>query len=223
MAFRADEAAALGLQAAKRRLIPRTYAGDRDAAEQALDEIVQRLGPVVDRYPVWHPLMQNLGYPSYSETIPSKRCGYYGLDHTVYFVNGFLTCPYDGGDNIIASINEHYSTSPVSTIKAEILPQALYNERATTVLVTCDWSVDLGPFQQIPKRVAVPLMARNLLKDWCVKQFAERWETIRPYLLGVPHGGRSSLFVEQQTAVAMKKTYLAFVESGMFGPVYDAA
>ena len=223
MAFRADEAAALGLQAAKRRLIPRTYAGDRDAAEQALDEIVQRLGPVVDRYPVWHPLMQNPGDGRNSETVPSERCGYDGLDHTVYFVNGFLTCPYDGGEKITASINARYPNGHVSTIKTETLPHVFYNEAATPVLVICDWSVDLGPFQQIPKRVAVPLMAENLLTDWCYKQFAERWETIRPYLLGVPHGGRSSLFVEQQTAVAMKKTYLAFVESGMFGPVYDEA
>jgi hypothetical protein len=42
---------------------------------------------------------------------------------------------------------------------------------------------------------------------------------MRPYLLGEPHGSRSSLFVGQDTALAMKKIYLAMCESGMFGPV----
>jgi len=42
---------------------------------------------------------------------------------------------------------------------------------------------------------------------------------MRPYILGDPHGSRSSLFVSQDTALAMKKIYLAMIESGMYGPV----
>ncbi|EEE37095.1 hypothetical protein RKLH11_931 [Rhodobacteraceae bacterium KLH11] len=38
-------------------------------------------------------------------------------------------------------------------------------------------------------------------------------------MLGEPHGSRSSLFVDQETALAMKKAYMAMVESGMFGPL----
>ena len=40
---------------------------------------------------------------------------------------------------------------------------------------------------------------------------------MRPYLLGEPHGSRSSLFVTQDTALAIKKIYVAMVESGMYG------
>jgi hypothetical protein len=36
--------------------------------------------------------------------------------------------------------------------------------------------------------------------------------------LGEPHGSRSSLFVSQETALAMKKIFLAMTDSGMFGP-----
>ena len=36
---------------------------------------------------------------------------------------------------------------------------------------------------------------------------------------GRPHGSRSSLFVSQDTALAMKKIYIAMAESGMFGPM----
>jgi hypothetical protein len=42
---------------------------------------------------------------------------------------------------------------------------------------------------------------------------------MRPYLLGEPHGNRSSLFVSQDTAIALKKIYLSLVETGMFGPL----
>lgn len=42
---------------------------------------------------------------------------------------------------------------------------------------------------------------------------------MRPYFLGDPHGARSSLFVTQDTAMAMKRVYTAMVESGMFGPL----
>jgi|TARA_Y100000815_G_C13298859_1_gene483801 hypothetical protein len=38
-------------------------------------------------------------------------------------------------------------------------------------------------------------------------------------MLGAPLGSRSSPFVSQDTAFAMKKIYMATAESGMFGPM----
>jgi hypothetical protein len=58
----------------------------------------------------------------------------------------------------------------------------------------------------------------KVLPAWRWAERAETWETMRPYLLGEPHGSRSSLFVAQDTALAMKKIYEAMVETGMFGP-----
>lgn len=71
----------------------------------------------------------------------------------------------------------------------------------------------------MPKKLAVPLMIEKELPAWKWSSRAERWETMRPYLLGAPHGSRSSLFVTQDTALVMKKVYMAMVESGMYGPL----
>ena len=48
---------------------------------------------------------------------------------------------------------------------------------------------------------------------------AETWRTMSPYFLGRPHGGRSSLFVNQETGQAMKTVWTALINSGVFGPI----
>ncbi|RWB97233.1 MAG: hypothetical protein EOQ56_22830 [Mesorhizobium sp.] len=61
----------------------------------------------------------------------------------------------------------------------------------------------------------------GFLPVWRWSSRAENWETMRPYLLGAPRGSRSSLFVNQETALAMKKICMSMAESGMFGPHED--
>ena len=148
----------------------------------------------------------------------SDRCGYQGLDHTIYFAHGFLTCPYVNGEKVIESAHglPHH---PRAEITAEVLDVPFYNTGTQPVLVRCEWSSPLEAGNMIPKSLAVPLMLEQELPVWRWSSRAENWETMRPYLLGAPHGSRSSLFVSQETALAMKKVYMAMVESGMFGPM----
>jgi hypothetical protein len=220
VAFRADEAAASGFRNTKSYLVPRQFTpAQREIAEEALQEIVSKLGPTVDGYPTWHPLVAKHDLRS-PETYPNDRCGYHGLDHTRYFVHGFISCPYDDGQRIIDSAGELPSL-PCASISAERLEVPFYSEQATPILVRCEWSEDLEPNFTIPKRLAVPLMLEQELPSWRWAQRAETWETMRPYLLGQPHGNRSSPFVTQETALAIKNIYLAMNESGMFGPTKD--
>lgn len=217
MAFRADEAASSGLERAKKYLIPVTFPPEvRAESEGALLDIVDELGPVVEGYPTWHPLVSTHDDRN-PETVPSERTGYRGLDHTRYFAHGFITCPYGGAENVIESafkIDHH-----CASITAEELSVSFYAEGAKPVLVKCEWSEPLSLGKLIPKKLAVPLMLEKELHCWRWSTRAERWETMRPYLLGEPHGSRSSLFVDQETALAMKRAYMAMVESGMFGPL----
>jgi hypothetical protein len=220
MAFRADEAAASGLQEVRSYLVPRQFTpSQRDKADAALQEIVATLGPVVDGYPSWHPLVAKHD-PENAETYPSDRCGYLGLDHTRYFAHGFVTCPYDDGQEVLDSVDQ-LPWSPCASISAERLDAPFYSENATPILVRCEWSGPLEPNFTIPKRWAVPLMLEQEMPAWRWAQRAETWETMRPYLLGQPHGNRSSLFVTQDTALAIKNIYLAMTDSGMFGPLKD--
>lgn len=217
MAFRADEAAASGYEKTKSYLIARHFTpSQREHAEQALSNIVAECGPPVDGYPTWHPLVaQHDGRNP--EKYPSERCGYNGLDHTRYFAHAFITCPYGDGQNVIDSAMRVQCPAHAS-ITAERLDVPFYADGATPILVRCEWSAKLEPNHTVPKSVAVPLMLEQELPVWRWAERAETWETMRPYLLGQPHGSRSSLFVTQDTALAIKKIYLAMVDSGMFGP-----
>ncbi|TGS97472.1 hypothetical protein EN814_09775 [Mesorhizobium sp. M2D.F.Ca.ET.171.01.1.1] len=221
MAFRADEAAADGYERLRNYLISRNLPpSERARSEEVLRKIVDEYGPAVDGYPSWHPLIRNHDGQN-PETYPNERCGYDGLDHTVLLAHAFITCPYapsEKAEKVLSSANRlpyHHAAS----IEAESLDVAFYNTGTTAILVRCNWSQPLEIGRTIPKSLAVPLMLEQELPCWTWSQRAETWETMRPYLLGEPHGQRSSLFVSQETALAMKKIYLAMVESGMFGPL----
>jgi hypothetical protein len=218
MAFRADEAAANGLQRLKNRLIPRQLSvEDRERCEEAIDEITDECGPAVDAYPTWHPLVAKHDGRS-PVTYPSERCGYHGLDHTFFLAHGFITCPYGDGQEVIDSVENLRPKAPVA-ITAEKLDVPFYGSGTTAVLVRCEWSKHLDAGMQVPKSLAVPLMIEQELPNWRWAEVGETWETMRPYLLGSPNGKRSSLFVSQETALAMKKVFVAMIESGMYGPV----
>lgn len=218
MAFRADEAAANGIEQLRAYLIPRSFSPDvRAKSERALAEIIEECGPAVDSYPTWHPLVRNHD-EHHPQKWPSKESGYKGLDHTRYLAHGFITCPYGNGDDVLESV-AGLPYHPAASITAEKIDAKFYNEMATPILVRCEWSSNLDEGMLVPTRLAVPLMIEQELPCWRWSERAETWETMRSYLLGEPHGNRSSLFVNQDTALALKKMYLAMADSGMFGPM----
>jgi hypothetical protein len=219
MPFRAHESAVSGYEKTKNYLIPRSFTpAQRRQAEETLRNIVEECGPPVDAYPTWHPLVSNYDSSRDTVTYPSERCGYRGLDHTRYFAHGFITCPYDDGEEVLRSATSLPYTPGVS-ISAERLDTPFYAGGVTPILVKCEWVDGLDEDQAIPKRMAIPLMLEKEVPCWRWAQRAETWETMRPYLLGEPHGSRSSLFVSQDTALAIKRIYLAMTDSGMFGPL----
>jgi hypothetical protein len=216
MIFRAEESAQAGLERAMRYLIP----GDATTEERAkvtagLTEIIAQNGPVVDSYPTWHPLVPQRD-PRQPQTIVSDRCGYERLDHTVYFVNAFLTCPYGNASRVIDSALRIDVPGKAGQIIAEEVDIPFYNRSATPVLVRMEWAVPLENGQQIPASRAVPLMLENEVPAWRSAERGESWEEMRHYLLGSPHGRRSSHFVSQATAIQLKKIYEAMNESGMY-------
>ena len=104
----------------------------------------------------------------------------------------------------------------VSAKKVDI---PLYHENANPIMVTCEWNHIHQSDGSISQRASIALMLSEELKFWNSAQVAERWETMRPYLLGRPCGSKSSLFVNQRTGQAMKKAFEAMVMGGTFGPL----
>lgn len=220
MVFRADEAERIGYAQVEAFLVPRPRDADesqRARSKEALYDIADKLGPVVDAYPTWHPLVCNHD-SRHPVVVPSNRSGYEGLDHTRYFANGFITCPYGDAQDVIDSVAE-LPYNPAAMITAERLDVRLYNSRATPILVRCDWEKPLLMDGTIPLSIATPLILENEVPCWRWSDVAETWETMRPYLLGQPHGSRSSLFVNQETGQGIKKVWHALINTGMFGPI----
>ncbi len=220
MAFRADEAARSGFEEAVSYLTPRDKEIDqaqRAVIKDFLLDIVDEYGPVVDAYPSWHPLVSHHDNRS-PATTPGKQCGYKGLDHTRFFANGFITCPYGDGQEILDSVAA-LPRHPAALITAERLSVKLYNISATPILVKCHWHRPLQADGMIPLSIAMALILAKEVPCWESAEVAETWESMRPYFLGRPHGARSSLFVSQETGTAIKKVWDAVIHTGMFGPI----
>ncbi len=62
---------------------------------------------------------------------------------------------------------------------------------------------------------------QELVRNAHHAQVAETWWSMRSYLLGEPHGSRSSLLVNQYTGGHMRKILEALNNSGMYGPVKE--
>ena len=61
MAFRADEQAGDNRKRAIESFTKNLSSRDRASSEMDLDDIIRVLGPVVDTYPHWHPLITATG------------------------------------------------------------------------------------------------------------------------------------------------------------------
>jgi len=219
MVFRANEAADGGFEKALQYLIPRDIDNDtRARSRECVSELVERCGPVVDCYPDWHPLVAKHD-PKRPVTTPGDSCGYKGIDHTVYFRNGFVTCPYDNGGQAVLECVRSMPYDEIANIHAEPLDATLYHPSATPILVYCDWKKKMLLDGTIPKALAVPMILEREVPCYRWSELAEPWETMRPYLLGGPCGRRSSLFINQDTGSTIKKIWQALIETGAFGPI----
>lgn len=220
MAFRADEEIKDGKAWAENYLLSRL--NDLSIKEQsdsrtALQDILIDLGPVIDWYPDWHPLL-NIQNNTRNVVVPHADCGYQGLDHTVFFAHGFITCPYGDGEDVIESVHAQ-KYNDVAFISAERLDVKFYSSHATAILVKCEWNKPLYDDGTIPLSTATPLILEKAIDASKISTFAETWDNMLPHLLGKPHGRRSSLFVNQETGQAIKRTWEILINSGMFGPI----
>jgi hypothetical protein len=192
-----------------------------ESSRKKLRALMKDLGPAVSDYPSWHPLVakHDIRYPV---TKPGFDCGYEGLDHTRCFVNGFITAPYANGDEVIASVKKLPKYTE-AFIRAEKLEFPLYIDGATAIVVFADWTKPLLKDGTIPLSLAIPLLLARELPCVSYAKFAESWEVMRPYFLGRPNGGRSSLFINQENGQKMKNVWNALIETGMFGPRRSAS
>ncbi|WP_411572203.1 hypothetical protein ACK8HJ_21195 [Vreelandella titanicae] len=218
MPFRADESAKKAFEHLKNEFVIRRIDSSQVRRSiEKLEEIADEYGPVITSYPTWHPLVTHHD-DRYPVTHPNKECRYKGLDHTRHFAHAFITCPYGDGQDVIDSVNQ-LPDHPVADIEAERLDIQLYHPKATPILVKCRWRKTLTNEGLVPMSLAVPLILEKEVPGWRWAQVAENWNDMRPYLLGEPHGSRSSLFVSQETGLVIKKMWNLLITTGMYGNI----
>ncbi|MGI9493154.1 MAG: hypothetical protein ACR2QF_12210, partial [Geminicoccaceae bacterium] len=104
---------------------------DAEDVTPALEDIVSKYGPPVEGYPCWHPFVQNRDGMS-TTSDPKLE----GLDHTIYFRNAFVTCPYTDGQAVLDSVVRMSCDYPCYGLSAERLDVKFYSTHVTSILVT---------------------------------------------------------------------------------------
>lgn len=192
---------------------------DPEAGRRLVNLLLQELGNSVDSYPDWHPILTapQQGTTEHISSLSQLRV-YDETDHTREFVRGFVTCPYsdEAADRLVDAVNQ------VPGLYAHRLQEPLYADSAYPVIVGAS-HVDLEADGTIRSRDALAWFTQKTASEARTAQVAETWWNIRSYILGRPHGSRSSLFVNQYTGVHMRKILEAMNNSGMFGPIKESS
>lgn len=190
---------------------------DVEKGRAIMAEVLTEMGNAVGRHPSWHPILTapprgNRDQPSDIMRIEA----YEGMDHTQSFVRGFLTCPYSDktADALVDRVNG------MAGLQARRLDDALYADNAFPVLVSAE-DVELEADGTIRGRDALTWFTRQAAASADTAEVGETWWTMRSHLLGWPHGSRSSLFVNQNTGLHMRRIHEAMNAGGMFGPVKE--
>lgn len=223
MAFRSDESAEIGFNRALRYLARHPESGmtkmEIAGAECYLRNLVKRVGPVVGEYPVWHPLVSHCS-ASIQDSMnltPKNDLGYRGLDHTIYFVHGFITCPYQETSvqdlfDSIQDINKNFGFA----LSCEKVKVPLYRKCVFPVLVTSNACYQIENDLTIGKKSAIELFLKSVVKSAEFHFDNVDWKDFSDTLLGAPSGARSSLFVNEATGQALKTLCMTLVKQGFF-------
>ncbi|MDA8491420.1 hypothetical protein, partial [Kluyvera sp. Awk 3] len=218
MAFRAEETAVANLERAYRYLLPEGASlSERALVMDVLEEIVEEFGPVVEGYPAWHPFLLEMDRSKWSPPTPQGMGSFKKLDHTIYFRNAILTCPYSHAvDELIDTIrNLKHKDASISIDRLDEV--VLYHTEAVPLLIKCDWHYPAEYDGTISAKAAIGLMLEYEVPNWRIADYCESWESMRGQLLGYPHGARSSLFVNQQTGQKMKNLWNQLIKTGCLG------
>ncbi len=215
MEFRYPSAAAATKSSALEYLIEGLHSPEK--GKVTFEDLLKELGNVIDDYPEWHPILTLPSQPSGEHvTSLSQLETYRGIDHTIMFVRGFVTCPYSEhkANTLVDSVNS------VDGLHAYRLDDRLYSDSAYPVVVSAS-QIQLEADGTIRGRDALAWCTQELVRNAHKAEVAETWWNMRPYILGCPHGSRSSLVVNQHTGGHMRKILETLNNSGMYGPIKE--
>ncbi|WP_323912273.1 hypothetical protein [Aeromonas caviae] len=213
MEFRYPTASATANMSALKYLTQHLSSPEKGREE--FGRLIKELGTSITSYPSWHPIL-TIPRSQGKEGVGGVSSLYEGIDHTIQFVRGFVTCPYSEktANALVDSVNQ------MAGLNAYRTDTPLYSDDAYPVVVEAI-EVSLEADGTIRSRDALAWCVQELVRNARDARFAETWWSMRSDLLGDPHGSRSSLLVNQYTGGHMRKILEALNNSGMYGPVKE--
>lgn len=192
---------------------------DPEKGRALLGHLSNELGNAVEAFPDWHPILVLAKQGSNEHVSDLFQLDVYkGIDHTVRFVRGFITCPYseERADSLLNNVNS------VVGLRAFRPEGSLYADNAYPVVVEAE-EIELEADGTLRSRDALRWFAQGAIQEAQDSHKAETWWNVRSLILGSPHGARSSLFVNQHTGVHMRKILEVLNNSGIFGPIKEVS
>ena len=191
---------------------------DEEAGRRLFGSLLEDLGCVVECYPEWHPILTTPSKKRHEDVYDLSSLPIYdGVDHTILFVRGFVTCPYveEHAENLVRQVTEE-------GLDAYRIEGPLYANNAYPVVVEAS-NVILEADGTIKSRDAITWFVEKTINDIPRAQVAETWWNIHTMLLGSPHGARSSLFVNQYAGGHIRKILDVLNNSGIFGEIKESS
>lgn len=190
-----------------------------ESGKLVFNELLEELGNSIDTYPSWHPILTLPKNERYAgSTCLNVMDIYRGVDHTVRFAKGFVTCPYneDAANAIVERVNATFG------LGAYRLSASLYADDSYPVVVVARF-VELEADGTIRNRDALRWYVENLIGFAEDAQVAETWWNLRGDVLGQPCGSQSSLLVSPYTGRHMRKILDALNDSGLYGEIKESS
>lgn len=190
--------------------------------EIKMASLVEAHGMPVEYYPIWHPF--KFGMKKFGESVKTNDTinDLFGfLDHSLYFVDAILTCPYGFKDNQIENvINLHHHVEDYS-FNCEVLKDCkFYSGNAHSILIKVN--IPKEKDHTIEKTALTRLFLQQINYDLTQNTYcSEKWADMRTSLLGQPCGALSSPFINQKNGVFIRKLFKMISEDAeVFGEIY---
>ncbi len=197
MTFRYDDAILSGRDFAMASTVNFKDDDERKKAIKFIDNLMKEYGPVVSRYPNWHP------FEKVNDMVTNRL---YFYDHPLFLRDAVLFAPYKESE---MQVREFFGQDGFFVEKVD---GPYHNKNCHLYLVSLIDDMKNGERKRyLDRRLVIQALLGNWkpTEDASVLEYAcwESWETMHRYLLGVPCGKRSSVFVDEETGQAIKRLY----------------
>lgn len=191
------------LKAATEMLVPE----EAEKAKTYLIELQKELGPVIEAYPTWHPLVRYDGNP---DRLIEDHV------HMIYFANGYVVTSKEKRWLTIfdCAVNHMPMMADAWVSLEEGDPSIkLFGYETSFIVVKCHWMRKSLPDGTLPPSTAVTNALLTQLFPSLMFEMGKSWDSMSDEFFGLPHDKRDSAWLNKQTGDALKTLWETMLET----------